>query len=136
MFPQSQLTPYEEPVSYDESAELNISPEVVVPSGQVPSFEVMDKVDTENEKAILKSKMEVENEIEPETRRSIFKCGGGDANKPYKVQTNSMYGNVMNPMGMMGMNPMMMQRMNNLPGTNIDEMNLCSGHADPFAAYR
>ena len=145
MFPQSQLTPYEEPpVSCDESAELTVSPEVVVPNEQIPSFEIMDRVETETERAALKEKMDVEKEIEPEARRSIFKCGGGDANKPYKVQTNNMYGTMMNPMGMMiggmpgmmGMNPMMMQRMNNLPGTNIDEMNLCSGHADPFAAYR
>lgn len=157
MFPMHQLQPYEEPVSTDESAEFEVSSELVVPKDQVPTFDTMDKIETEKEKVVLKTKMDIEKEIEPESRRSIFKCNGNNLDKKYKVN-NASYGNMMNPNPMMGMmNPMMgmgmngmmnpMNPMNNmmgmggmmqnkLPGSNVDEMNLCSGHVDPFAAYR
>lgn len=154
MFPKSQLTPYEEPIPDDESPETVVTEEFTVPDTLSMPEEVYNPpVDeetviepTQQPELVVESKpaqAEVSDNRSGTIGKSIFSF-----NKPTNngmmnpmmggMNMNPMMGmGMMNPMmggmGMMGMNPMMGSR---LPGSNIDDMNLCSTHVDPFANYR
>ena len=164
MFPASQLTPYVEPEP-DGGEELAVTPEVgVLPDTSMPTEEEMTvsqeeveegdepiveatgavEVATENKTAeaqYFKTKMAEENMIEEEShdRKSVFSFSKQPAAVP-TPRVNPMMGmGMMNPMmggmGMMG-GYNMFNPQQNLPASNIDDMNLCSTFVDPFAAYR
>lgn len=163
MFPASQLTPYVEPEP-DGGEELAVTPEVgVLPDTSMPTEEEMTvsqeeveegdepiveetgavEVATENSTAeaqYFKTKMAEENLIEEEShdRKSVFSFSKPTNPQPRQNPMNPMMGmGMMNPMmgGMMG-GYNMFNPQQNLPASNIDDMNLCSTFVDPFAAYR
>lgn len=91
----------------------------------------------------MQAAVKEEEEIEQESRsNSVFSFNKPAQQRPQQ-QMNPMMGGMMGGFGMMGnpmmngmMNPMTNYGMNPLPPTNIDDINLCSNHVDPFAAYR
>ena len=163
MFPASQLTPYVEPEP-DGGEELAVTPEVgTLPDTSMPTEEEMNvsqeeveegdepiveetgavEVATENNTAeaqYFKTKMAEENLIEEEShdRKSVFSFSKPTNSQPRQNPMNPMMGmGMMNPVmgGMMG-GYNMFNPQQNLPASNIDDMNLCSTFVDPFAAYR
>jgi len=173
MFPSSQLTPYIEPEP-DGGEELEVTPvvgNVVLPDTSMPTEEEMSfsneeieegeepivedtgavveseptDMEAETSKAVLKAKMDEENEIEQETHKSVFSFKKPAQPTMTHLQQpmmgngfgmNPMMGGMNPMMGGMGMNPMFGYNQQPLPASNIDDMNLCSTFVDPFAAYR
>ena len=140
--------------SMPSEEEMSIAQDDIVEEGEEPVVEstgAVAIVEDHNDptETALKSKMQEDEEIEQETHKSVFSFNNNCVQTNRQPQNNMMNGFGMNPMMGMSMNPMMggmsmsmnpmmgmgMQQ-TKLPGSNIDDMNLCSTFVDPFAAYR
>lgn len=147
MFPQHQLEPYVEQ-DPDDDVSLETENEMILPDTSMPEevlhpenkslIEVVEEKDKEEaavEGAKLQTKMEEDNEVQQEEKRGVFSYTSN--NQQQNIQQpmfnmNPMMGGF-NPYGMML--PMNMG-MNNMPSSNINDMNLDRNFVDPFAMYR